>query len=40
MIPFVLETSVDGYRATHKVFIEKVTVNPKLDDASFSKPRV
>ena len=40
MIPFVLETSVDGYRVTHKVLIEKVTVNPKLDGDSFSKPRV
>jgi hypothetical protein len=39
MIPFVLETAVDGYHDTHKVFIEKVTVNAKLDDASFSKPR-
>jgi len=39
MIPFVLETAVDGYHGTHKVLIEKVTVNAKLDDASFSKPR-
>jgi hypothetical protein len=38
LVPFVLETAVDGYPATHKMAIEKVTVNPKLDDALFSKP--
>jgi outer membrane lipoprotein-sorting protein len=40
MIPFVLETTVDGYRVTHKTIIDKVTLNPKLDDALFGKPRV
>jgi hypothetical protein len=40
MMPFVLETAVDGYRETHKMLIEKVAVNPKLDDARFAKPRV
>jgi outer membrane lipoprotein-sorting protein len=39
MIPYLLETAVDGYRDTHKIIIEKVTVNPKLDDAAFGKPR-
>jgi outer membrane lipoprotein-sorting protein len=39
-LPFVLETAVDGYRETHKIVIEKVTVNPKLDDALFAKPKV
>ena len=38
MIPFVLETAVDGYPGTHKMLIEKVTVNPKLDDSRFVKP--
>jgi len=38
MIPFVQETSVDGYRETHRLQIEKVAVNPKLDDARFVKP--
>jgi len=38
MMPFVLETAVDGYRGTHKMLIEKVAVNPKLDDARFTKP--
>jgi outer membrane lipoprotein-sorting protein len=37
-VPFVLETAVDGYPTTHKMAIEKVTVNPKLDDALFNKP--
>ncbi len=40
MMPFVLETAVDGYRETHKMLIEKVAVNPKLDDARFAKPKV
>lgn len=38
MIPFVLETAVEGYTETHKLQIEKATTNPKLDDALFSKP--
>jgi outer membrane lipoprotein-sorting protein len=39
-IPFVLETAVDGYRETHKIVIDKVTVNPKLDGSLFAKPKV
>jgi hypothetical protein len=39
MVPFLLETAVDGYRDTHKMVIEKVAVNPKLTDALFAKPR-
>jgi hypothetical protein len=39
MVPFVLETAVDGYPQTHKMVIEKVVVNPKLDDALFTKPK-
>jgi outer membrane lipoprotein-sorting protein len=38
MLPFVLETAVDGYRDAHKMVLEKVTLNPKLDDARFTKP--
>jgi hypothetical protein len=38
-IPFLLETAVAGYPDTHKVIIEKATVNPKVDDALFAKPR-
>jgi hypothetical protein len=39
MVPFVLETAVDGYRETHKTVIEKAAVNPKLEDALFAKPQ-
>jgi hypothetical protein len=38
MIPHVIETSVDGYRDTHKMLIEKVAVNPALDQAIFARP--
>jgi hypothetical protein len=38
-IPFVLETAVAGYPDTHKMIIEKATVNPKVNDALFAKPR-
>jgi hypothetical protein len=38
MIPFVVETAVEGYQETHKMLIEKVTLNQKLDDAAFGKP--
>ena len=38
-IPFVLETVVDGYPQTHKIQVEKVAVNPKLDAATFAKPK-
>jgi hypothetical protein len=38
-MPFLLETAVDGYAGTHKMVIEKIAVNPKLDDALFTKPK-
>ncbi|MDE3011961.1 MAG: outer membrane lipoprotein-sorting protein [Pseudomonadota bacterium] len=38
IIPFVLETAVDGYSETHRIQIETGAVNPKLDAALFSKP--
>jgi hypothetical protein len=38
LLPYVVETSVQGFRPTHKMAIETVTVNPKLEDALFSKP--
>jgi hypothetical protein len=31
---------VDGVRQTHKMTVEKVAVNPKLDDTRFAKPGV
>jgi hypothetical protein len=38
MVPFVLETAVDGVRQTHKMTVEKVAVNPNLDNTRFAKP--
>src|SRR5437660_971893 len=39
MIPFVLETVVDGYPQTHKIVFEKVAVNPNIDAATFAKTK-
>jgi outer membrane lipoprotein-sorting protein len=39
MIPYVNETAVDGIKQTEKIILEKVMVNPKLEDSHFSKPR-
>jgi hypothetical protein len=39
MMPFVQETAVDGYPGAHKMVIEKVALNPKFDDALFTKPK-
>jgi outer membrane lipoprotein-sorting protein len=38
-IPHVIETSVEGVKQTEKIRIEKVVVNPKLEDSLFSKPQ-
>jgi hypothetical protein len=37
-VPYVIETAVEGNKDTHKMLIESVAVNPKLDDALFVKP--
>ena len=39
MVPFVLVTTVDGYKESHSMVMDKVEVNPKLDDALFAKPK-
>ena len=39
VLPQVLETAVDGYRDTHKMVIESLAINPKLDDSLFKKPQ-
>jgi outer membrane lipoprotein-sorting protein len=39
-VPYVIETAVEGNKDTHKIFIESVAVNAKLDDAKFAKPIV
>lgn len=38
-IPMLLETVVEGYADSHKMLIEKVALNPRLDDSVFAKPR-
>jgi outer membrane lipoprotein-sorting protein len=40
MVPYTLETTVEGYRDTHKMVLESVVINPKLDDSLFTKPAV
>jgi outer membrane lipoprotein-sorting protein len=37
-IPFLIETNVQGVQRTEKIQIEKVVVNPRLDDSRFAKP--
>lgn len=38
VIPFVLETVVDGYPDKHRIMADSVTVNPKLAASTFAKP--
>jgi hypothetical protein len=38
MVPYVLETTAQGVKQSHKMSIESVVVNPKLDDSLFGKP--
>jgi outer membrane lipoprotein-sorting protein len=40
LVPFVTETVVEGIKQTHKMKIEKVVVNPALEDSLFDKPAV
>ena len=39
MVPYVLETAVEGAKHTEKIRIESVVVNPKLEDSHFAMPR-
>jgi hypothetical protein len=39
MMPYVLETAVDGIRDTEKILIENIVSNPKLDESRFTMPR-
>jgi outer membrane lipoprotein-sorting protein len=39
MMPYLLETEVAGVKETEKIEIEKIVVNPKLDDTRFAKPQ-
>ena len=40
MVPHLFETAVEGNKETHRMVIESVVVNPKLEDTQFSKPQV
>jgi len=40
MVPHTLETVVEGVRQASTLIIDKVEINPKLDDALFGKPQV
>jgi len=37
-VPYLIETVVQGVQRTEKIEIEKVLVNPQLDERRFSKP--
>lgn len=39
MIPYTVETAVEGYKETHSMTIDSVVVNPKLEDSLFAKPQ-
>jgi outer membrane lipoprotein-sorting protein len=39
-IAFVVETRLQGVRASHKLMIDNVVLNPKIDDVAFGKPIV
>jgi hypothetical protein len=39
VMPFVLETAVEGVRDTEKIVIENIVSNPKLDQSRFAMPR-
>jgi hypothetical protein len=38
MIPYLLETTVEGVQGSEKILVERVALNPKLDDSLYSKP--
>ena len=40
VMPHTLETTVVGARGTHKLIIEKVTLNSQADDSLFAKPQI
>ena len=39
MMPYLLETAVEGVKETEKIQIEKIVLNPKLDNTRFAMPR-
>jgi len=39
MMPYVMETAVEGVRDRERIEIEEIVSNPKLDDSQFAMPR-
>jgi hypothetical protein len=39
MMPYLLETTVEGVKDTEKIMIEEIVSNPKLDESKFAMPR-
>lgn len=39
MMPYLLETAVEGVKDKEKIQIESIVANPKLDDSRFAMPR-
>jgi hypothetical protein len=39
MMPYLMETTVEGIKDTEKIMFETIVANPKLDDSRFAKPR-
>jgi len=40
MVPYVLETKVQAVKQSHKMTIESLVMNPKLDDSLFAVPKI
>jgi len=40
MVPYVLESSVQGAKQSHKMTIENVVVKPKLEHSLFTVPKI
>jgi hypothetical protein len=38
MVPHLLETTVEGVNGSEKIMVERVVLNPKLDESRFTKP--
>jgi outer membrane lipoprotein-sorting protein len=39
MVPFVLESVVQGAKKSNRILIDKVSINPAVEDSRFDKPR-
>jgi hypothetical protein len=39
VMPYLLETAVEGVRDTEKILIENIVSNPRLDESQFAMPR-